>query len=139
LKPGRRQFPRLWASVRQTASSGGPLSVTDLSFKLGRWRAGVGQKGTIEQPWVTVGNGSVAGAHERPLTGTQFFWLGAPTPPRGDRLLSLQPRRTNFSIPGIQIDPPLPVAASVSERLKAGLQKLNLHARNQSLHSVQIS
>jgi hypothetical protein len=38
--------------------------------------------------------GSVAGAHERPLTGTQFFWLGAPIQFRSDRLLSLRCRRS---------------------------------------------
>jgi hypothetical protein len=44
----------------------------------------------FESRLAKVGNGSVAGAHERPLTGIQSFWLGAHTPPRGDRLLSLQ-------------------------------------------------
>ena len=33
------------------------------------------------------GNGSVADAHERPLTGAQVFLIGTPTPPGRDRLL----------------------------------------------------
>jgi hypothetical protein len=37
-----------------------------------------------------VGSGSVAGAHERPLTGAQVSLIGAPTPPRRDWLLLLR-------------------------------------------------
>jgi hypothetical protein len=44
---------------------------------------------SLDRKSATDAFGSFAGTHEWPLTGTQFFWLGAPIPFRGDRLLSL--------------------------------------------------
>lgn len=38
---------------------------------------------------VNVAEGSFAGRHERPLTGTGFFGSGTPKPPGGDRPLSV--------------------------------------------------
>jgi hypothetical protein len=49
----------------------------------------------------------------------QFMQLGCPEAGIRDRRVTLRPGRTNFSIPGIQSDPTLPVAATVSERLEA--------------------
>jgi hypothetical protein len=55
----------------------------------------------------------------------------------GDRPQSLQPGRTNFSIPGIRSDPPLPPVAD-SERLMPGLRTPKLLARYLSLDGASL-
>jgi hypothetical protein len=51
----------------------------------------------------------------------------------GGRLFSLQPGRTDFSIPGTQAGPPLPASASVHERLTSDIRFWELLAPDRPL------